>query len=110
LLGDVNYMSPERTYGTSGLDGRSDLFSLGATVFALLTGKAPFRSTNMIQTVANIRNAQPEKPTKYQMSIPGLFEGVVLKLLAKSPESRYQTADELLAELERVGRFQGATA
>jgi hypothetical protein len=110
LLGDINYMSPERTYGTSGLDGRSDLFSLGAAVYALLTGKPPFSGGNLIQTIANIRTAQPEKPTKFQMSIPGLFEGIVLKLLAKAPEARFQSATALLAELERVGRFQGVTA
>lgn len=110
LLGDVNYLSPERTHGTTGIDGRSDLFSLGATVYALLTGKPPFRGANMIQTIANIRNVQPEKPTKFQMSIPGLFEGVVLKMLAKVPESRYQNAGEVLTELERIGKFQGVSA
>jgi serine/threonine protein kinase len=110
LLGDVNYLSPERTHGSSGLDGRSDLFSLGATVYALLTGRPPFRGGNVIETVANIRNNPPERPTKFQLSIPALFEGVVLKLLAKVPDERYSSAADLLAELERVGRFGGATA
>ncbi len=111
MLGDVNYMSPERTKGQSNeIDGRSDLFSLGATVYALLTGRPPFAGSNMIETVTNLRNKEPEKPTKYQMSIPGLFEGLVLKLLQKTPGQRYQTAAELLEELDRIGKFQGATA
>jgi serine/threonine protein kinase len=112
ILGEINYMAPERTHPQSAtlVDGRSDLFSLGATVYALLTGKPPFAGTNMIETITKIRSADPVKPTKFQMSIPGLFEGVVLKLLAKTPEERYQTAGELLQELERVGRFSGASA
>ncbi len=111
ILGDVNYMSPERSKGQSSeIDGRSDLFSLGATVYALLTGRPPFAGSNMIETVTNLRSKDPEKPTKYQMGVPGLFEGVVLKLLQKTPSQRYQTAAELIEELERVGRFQGATA
>lgn len=111
ILGDVNYMSPERTKSDSGqIDNRSDLFSLGALVYALLTGKPPFAGSNMIDTIGKIRSAEPEKPRKFQMSIPGLFEGLVLRLLAKSPAERYQTAGELLEELERIGKFQGATA
>ncbi|HXG11732.1 MAG TPA: serine/threonine-protein kinase [Gemmataceae bacterium] len=111
LVGDVNYMSPERTRSQSAeVDSRSDLFSLGATVYALLTGKPPFAGQTLVETVSKIRNAEPVRPTKVQLSIPGLFEGVVLRLLAKRPEERYQTAAELLDELERVGRYTGATA
>jgi serine/threonine protein kinase len=106
MLGDVAYLSPERTAGDAKVDARSDLFSLGSTVYALLTGKSPFAGTSVVDTIANIRKADPVKPTKYQMSIPGLFEGVVLKLLAKAPDDRYQSASELLAELERIGKFQ----
>jgi serine/threonine protein kinase len=109
VLGDVNYLSPERTQGpTAPVDGRSDQFCLGATVYALLTGKAPFAGGNVYETISNIRKTDPVKPTKYQMSIPGLFEGVVLKMLAKSPDDRFPSAGKLVAELERVGRFQGA--
>jgi serine/threonine-protein kinase len=111
LLGDSNYLSPERTRGqTDGIDGRSDLFSLGATCYALLTGKPPFAGTTLVDTITKIRNAEPTKPTTFQMGIPGQFEGVILKLLAKSPEQRFQTAGELVKELERIGRYNGAQA
>jgi hypothetical protein len=60
--------------------------------------------------VTRIRQTVPEKPTKYQMSIPAIFEGVVVKLLAKDPNGRYQTAVDLLKELERVGKYSGVTA
>ena len=108
LIGDVSYMSPERTRGTEELDIRSDLYGLGATVYALLTGRTPCGGTTLVEKVMRIRQTEPEKPTRFQMSIPGQFEGVVLKLLAKQPEKRYQTAAELIQDLQRVARFTGA--
>ena len=54
-----------------------------------------------------IRTEKPTKPTKYQLSIPSGFEGIVLKLLSKLMEDRYQSAPELLKEVERVGRLNG---
>jgi serine/threonine protein kinase len=107
LVGDVAYMSPERTRGTADVDGRSDLYGLGATVYALITGRPPFTAGTLPELITKIRNAEPEKPQKYQMSVPPLFQGTVLKLLAKRPDERFQTASELLAELDRVGKFGG---
>jgi serine/threonine protein kinase len=108
LVGDVNYMSPERTKSSlEGVDGRSDIFSLGATVYALLTGRPPFADVSLVETITKIRKADPEKPKKFQMSIPDLFEGTVLKMLAKRPEDRHQTAAELVKDLERVAKYQG---
>jgi serine/threonine protein kinase len=110
LVGDVAYMSPERTRGgTATVDGRSDIYSLGATVYALLTGRPPFDAGSLPETIMKIRQEEPVKPKKYQLSIPDLFEGTVLKMLAKRPEDRFQTAGELLAELERVAKYQGLT-
>jgi len=111
LVGDVQYMSPERTEGKpEAVDRRSDLFCLGATLYALLTGKPPFAGTSLVDTILKIRQADPAKPSKFQMGIPSAFEGVVLKLLSKNPDERYQTAKELVAELERIGKLQGVTA
>jgi len=107
LLGDVAYMAPERTRGTSDIDGRADLYGLGATVYAVLTGRPPFSGDALADVIAKIRSAEPEKPKKYQLSIPDMFQGAVLKLLAKRPQDRYQSAAELLKDLERVGKFAG---
>jgi serine/threonine protein kinase len=107
LVGDVGYVSPERTRGTGDVDGRSDLYGLGATVYALITGRPPFTGDSLPELIAKIRKAEPERPQKYQMSIPALFQGTVLKLRAQRPEERFQTATELLADLERVGKFAG---
>jgi len=108
VAGDVNYMSPERTRGISDeVDARSDLFSLGATMYALLAGKSPFAGSTVVETVTKIRTVEPIKPSNFQLNIPGPFEGVVMKMLAKSPAARYQTAAEVVAELERIGKFHG---
>jgi serine/threonine protein kinase len=110
LVGDIVYMSPERTRGIAkDIDARSDLYGLGATVYALLTGRPPFEGDTLAEKVTRIRQTPPERPKKYQLSIPDQFEGVVLKLLAKRPDDRYQTAAELLREVERVGKFAGVS-
>jgi serine/threonine protein kinase len=109
VVGDVNYMSPERTKGAGEpVDGRSDLFSLGATCYALLTGKPPFKGKTLVETITNIRNAEPVAPGTFQMGIPSSFEGTILKLLAKHPDNRYSSAGELVKDLERIGRLSGA--
>jgi serine/threonine-protein kinase len=111
LVGDVNYMSPERTHGAADpIDGRSDLYGLGATCYALLTGQPPFQGRTVVETISKIRSAEPAKPTTFQMGIPGQFEGVVLKLMAKQPDGRYPSAGDLVKELERIGKFSGVQA
>jgi serine/threonine protein kinase len=110
LVGEPAYMAPERTRGTTDIDGRSDLYGLGATTYALLTGRPPFEGSTLVELVTRIRQTEPEKPTKYQLSIPHRFESAVLKLLAKRPEDRYQTATALLSELEKIGKVHEATA
>jgi len=110
LIGDVAYMSPERTRGATDVDGRADIYGLGATVYALLTGRPPFDGATLVEKITRIRKDEPVKPTKFQLSIPSAFEGAVLKMLAKRPEDRFQTAEELVAELERIGKFHGMKA
>jgi serine/threonine protein kinase len=109
LVGDVGYMSPERTRGTAEVDCRSDLYGLGATVYALIAGRPPFGTGTLIEMVTRIRTTEPEKPRKYQMAIPDMFQGTVMRLLAKRPDERFQTAQEVLSDLERVGKFAGVT-
>jgi serine/threonine-protein kinase len=109
IVGDLAYMSPERTRGSSEVDGRSDIYSLGATVYALLTGRPPCEGTTMVETIQKIRQAEPAKPKKFQLSIPDLFEGTVMRMLAKRPDDRFQTPAELLTELNRVAKYQGVS-
>jgi serine/threonine protein kinase len=109
LIGDVAYMSPERTRGTTDLDARSDLYALGATVYALLTGKPPFTGATLVEKITRIRQSEPEKPTKFQLAIPHRLEGVVLKLLAKNPDERYQSAKVMLKDLEKIGNIHNVS-
>jgi eukaryotic-like serine/threonine-protein kinase len=103
---DLHYLSPEQARGNEAVDERSDLFSLGSIVYALLTGRPPFQGESPTETLKKIRKAEPAKPKRYQPSIPELFQGVVLKLLAKRPEERYQSAHKLLADLDRVVQLE----
>ena len=110
LLGDVRFMSPERTGSSiAEIDGRSDIYSLGALTYNLLAGRPPFEGGNLVETITKIRQAEPVKPKKYQLAIPGLFQDVVMKMLAKRPADRYQTATALLKDLKRVAKFQSVS-
>jgi serine/threonine protein kinase len=106
LIGELAYMAPERTRPSDPIDTRSDIYGLGATVYGLLTGRPPFEGSSMPDLITKIRQAEPVKPKKYQLSVPDIFEGAVLTMLAKRPEDRYQSPSELLAELERIAKFQ----
>ena len=109
LVGNVAYMSPERTRGQEDVDCRSDIYGLGATLYALLTGRPPFEGSSLPATITQIRDAEPTKPNVYQLSIPGMFQDAVLKMLAKRPDDRFQTPAQLLMDLERIGKFQNVT-
>jgi serine/threonine-protein kinase len=108
LLGDIDYMSPERTAGgTVRVDHRSDLFSLGALCYVLLTGRPPFQADTPAQTIARIRAEDPGSPRASQPGLPPPFEEAVMRLLSKHPSDRYHTAGELVEELEQLGRNAG---
>lgn len=102
MIGDVNYMSPERTKSTTDIDGRSEIFSLGATIYALLTGRPPHEGLTLVDTLQKIRHTQPQNPSVVVPQIAPEFEAVIMKMLAKEPSQRYQSAAELWAVLEKV--------
>ena len=91
LVGNIAYMAPERTKSDVEVDTRADLYGLGATMYALLTGKPPFEGKSLVETIAQIRQSDPVPPKKFQLSIPDKLQDVVMMLLAKRPEMRYQT-------------------
>lgn len=109
LIGDLAFMSPERTKSTDEADCRSDIYSLGATCYALLTGRPPFEAPSLPALMLKIRNDEPESPKKFQLSINDLFAGCVLQMLAKDPSARYESPTALLNDLERIGKFANVT-
>ncbi|MCL6502572.1 MAG: protein kinase [Pirellulales bacterium] len=105
LVGDIVYMPPERTRVNAPVDCRADIYSLGATLYALLTGRPPFEGDSLPHVIANIRNEQPVKPKTYQLSVSDMFQDVVMQMLAKRPEDRYENPSLLLKDLQRVALF-----
>jgi len=109
IAGTLAYMAPERTRPADPMDTRSDIYGLGATVYALITGRPPFEGSSMPDLITKIRQADPVKPKKFQLSVPDLFEGAVLRMLSKRPEDRYQTPAELLEDVRRIGEWLGVS-
>lgn len=105
LIGDLAYMAPEQTSHADSADGRSDIYALGATCYALLTGRPPFEAHSFPALLEKIRHEVPESPKKYQLSINDLFAGIVTRMLEKRPEDRYQNPRSLLKDLQRVATF-----
>ena len=104
IQGTLAYISPEQTGRTShSIDHRSDLYSLGVTLYELWTGKLPFASQDALELVHAHLARKPSSPSQHRPELPAVLEDIVLRLLAKSPEERYQTALGLLADLERAG-------
>jgi serine/threonine-protein kinase len=97
------YMSPERTHGLKKIDARSDLYSLGACLYAYLTGRPPVTGETLLEKITRVRQSCPSRPSQFTKGMPPRFEALVMKLLAKSPDERYQSADELVNDLESIG-------
>lgn len=102
LVGNMFYMAPERTIKGAGIDGRSDLYSLGVTMYALIAGRLPFMATSLPELILQIRKATPSSLRNSRAQPPEAFERIIFKLLAKQPAGRYGSSTELLADLERV--------
>jgi serine/threonine protein kinase len=102
VLGSPNYMSPEQASGKRGQVSRaSDVYSLGAILFHLLTGRPPFVAESVNDTIQLVLEREPITPRVLVMGIPKDLETICLKCLQKEPGKRYPTARELAEELER---------
>jgi len=105
IVGDLCYLAPEQLSGDGHIDGRADIYSLGAALYALLTGHPPFTGAPG-ELIARVLSEPPVPPTKHHLSIPAAFEGIVLRMLAKRPDDRFTSATHFLKELRRVGKYQ----
>lgn len=102
LEGTLAYISPEQTGRMNrSVDYRSDFYSLGATFYELLVGKPPFQSDDALELIHSHLAKAPEPPSVRKSKIPNAISSIVLKLLAKNAENRYQSTFGLKSDLER---------
>jgi serine/threonine-protein kinase len=100
LKGKAAYMSPEQITQKSGLDRRSDIFSLGIVLFEFATGKRPFGGDTELELMMSIVQSPPTDPKQINPNVPEDLANVMYKALEKDRNQRYQTAREMRAELE----------
>ncbi len=101
LLGSVHYISPEQIRGET-LDARSDLYSVGVTLFEVITGKLPVEGSSFSEIINGHLQGVPLSPSTLNSSVPERLSLVVLRALAKNPVDRYQSASEFLLALDSV--------
>jgi eukaryotic-like serine/threonine-protein kinase len=109
MVGNACYMSPEQTVGTAEIDTRSDIYCLGATLYAMLSGRPPVQGETLSEIVHKIHHEEPPAPKAFQLSIPDMFDMAVRQMLAKRPQDRHQTPAELVEHLARIGKFQNVS-
>ncbi len=109
IVGTAQYLSPEQARGGE-VDPRSDLYSLGVVLYELLTGKTPFDGETPVEIAMKHLSHAPKPPSKLRPDIPPELDMVVLRALAKDLDDRYQNADEMEADLERVSRGANVSA
>jgi len=107
-MGTLSYMSPEQLAGAA-VDERTDIWSLAAVMYEMLTGQLPFRGEAMAMSVA-IRQARPVPITALRSGIPIELERIVLRALEKTPDDRYQTMKDMLSDVRRVKRDSAAVS
>jgi tetratricopeptide (TPR) repeat protein len=101
IIGTPSYLSPEQALGMA-VDKRSDIFSIGSLLYECLTGVRAFRGTSLGEILSAVIRDDPNAPSQINPQIPAELDRIALKALHKKAEARYQTADELLADLKTV--------
>jgi serine/threonine-protein kinase len=108
LVGNIAYTAPECTHPNAVFDIRADIYSLGALLYTMLTGKPPFVGKTLVETVAHIRQDDPVPLKKFQDAIPDEFQDAVETMLEKGPEMRFQTPEELAKALKQIAKDQAS--
>jgi serine/threonine protein kinase/tetratricopeptide (TPR) repeat protein len=101
IIGSPEYMAPEQVEGLEA-DQRTDIYALGAILFEMATGRVPFEGDSPLSVAYKHKNEIPIPPQKLNSQVPEPFNQLILRCLEKEKENRYQTADEVLADLIRI--------
>jgi GAF domain-containing protein len=111
IVGTLAYLAPEAT-GRTGrpVDQRADLYALGATLYELATGDPPFRTGDPLRLTHDHLARTPAPPAQVNPAVPEPLSQIILHLLEKEPDNRYQSADGLIYDLERMRRAQARPA
>jgi serine/threonine-protein kinase len=109
IVGTAQYLSPEQARGAA-VDQRSDLYSIGVVLYEMLTGHVPFTGDTPVEIAMRHLSDAPRPPSTIRPEIPPDLDMIVLRALAKNPDDRFQTADEMDAELARVEDGASVTA
>jgi len=99
VLGSPLYMSPEGSRGDAELDGRADLYAVGVMLYEMCAGQVPFSADNYLRVLHQHVSEAPRPPRSLRPDLPAEVEAIILRALAKSPDDRFQTADELAEAL-----------
>ncbi len=99
IMGTVSYMSPEQTNGIA-VDARTDIWSLGVVMYEMVAGRVPFQGATMSHVIVSIQDNEPAPLASHGDEASTKLEPIVIKALAKDPVQRYQTAQELFADLK----------
>jgi serine/threonine-protein kinase len=111
VLGTPLYMSPEQARGDEDPDHRVDIYSLGVILYEMATGEVPFRGNNYLNIVSQVISSEARVPTEINPEVSPDLEAVILKALEKEPEDRYQTMEDLDADLSLIeGGDLGSTS
>jgi eukaryotic-like serine/threonine-protein kinase len=99
VLGSLRYISPEQVKGSTSLDGRADLYSLGVVLYQMVTGRLPFESKSQFDVMLAHVNQAPQPPLQLAPDLPPALNEIILKALAKDPAERFASAEEFQAAL-----------
>jgi hypothetical protein len=109
-MGTPSYMAPEQVQNSSKVDARADIYSLGCTLYYLLTGRQPFIAGSVTTVMEMHVKEPPVPPDKWAPSVPELLSAIVMRMMAKRPEERFQDMPGVIKALEAFLGFEGRVA